>query len=122
MPVSGIDASYYTTKDLTRSTAFYADMIGSPPTFHVPDMVSEWTFAGGESFGLYHDKDGTSFSPSGGVMFAVPDVADARATLTGKGVRFHGDIEETPGCHMAFGVDPDGNGFILHKRKGGEST
>jgi predicted enzyme related to lactoylglutathione lyase len=50
-------------------------------------------------------------------MFAVPDVAEAVAELKARGVPFHGEIEDTPVCHMAFGTDPEGNGFILHKRK-----
>ena len=119
MTVTGIDASYYTTKDLARATSFYTDMIGSPPTLQVPNYVSEWTFAGGESFGIYMSSDAGEITPSGGVMFAVGDVAKARDEMIAKGVTFHGDIEDTPVCHMAFGVDPDGNGFILHKRKGG---
>jgi hypothetical protein len=28
-----------------------------------------------------------------------------------------GQIEDTPNCHMAFGTDPDGNAFIIHKVK-----
>jgi predicted enzyme related to lactoylglutathione lyase len=118
MTVSGVDATYYTTKDLTKGTAFYTDLIGSPPTMHFPNMISEWTFAGGETFGLYGGAGvEETFTPSGGVMFAVGDVPAAVAELKGKGVTLHGDIEETPVCHMAFGSDPDGNGFILHKRK-----
>lgn len=117
MAVSGIDATYYTTKDLTKATAFYADLIGSKPTQHFENVISEWTFPGGESFGLYMSGEPETFTPSGGVMFAVSDVATARDELKAKGVAFHGEIEDTPACHMAFGVDPDGNGFILHKRK-----
>jgi hypothetical protein len=33
------------------------------------------------------------------------------------GVKFHGGIEDTPLCQMAFGEDTEGNGFILHRRK-----
>ena len=50
-------------------------------------------------------------------LFAVPDVAEAVAELKARGVPFHGAIEDTPVCHMAFGTDPEGNGFILHMRK-----
>lgn len=117
MTVSGIDATYYTVTDLDRATSFYTDVIGSAPTLQVPSSVSEWTFGGGESFGLYLSSDPASFAPAGGVMFAVPDVAAAVAELKAKGVEFHGNVEDTPVCHMAFAVDPDGNGFILHKRK-----
>ena len=118
MPVSGIDASYYSVKDLERATKFYTDLLGMAPTSQIPDMISEWTFAGGESFGLYKSPEGEgAFTPSGGVMFAVADVARAVEANKERGVKFHGDIENTPACHMAFGEDTEGNGFILHRRK-----
>jgi predicted enzyme related to lactoylglutathione lyase len=116
--VSGIDASYYYVKDLARATKFYTELLGADPTLTVPGMVSEWTFPNGESFGLY--KGDSEFRPSGGIMFVVEDVPAAVKSHMGRGVKFHGEghIEETPVCHMAFGEDTEGNGFMLHKRKG----
>jgi len=116
MRVKGIDATYYTTKDLAKSTKFYTDLLGCEPTMHMPGFVSEWTFPGGESFGLYQSED---FSPSGGVMFAVDDPAAFVAAAMARGVQFGdgGKLEETPACHMAFGRDDEGNGFIIHRRK-----
>jgi len=116
MKVSGIDATYYTVKDLSKATKFYSDLLGSEPTMHAPDFVSEWTFGGGETLGLYQSKEG---SPGGSAMFAVDDVAGAVAEGKSRGVKFHqdGEVTDTPGCHMAFGEDPEGNQFILHKRK-----
>ncbi len=114
--VHGIDATYYTTKDLPASTKFYSDLLGMEPTVQVPDFVSEFTFPGGESFGIYK---GEQFVPTGGVMFAVDDVAAFVADAKARGVEFeaNGDVTDTPGCHMAFGKDPEGNGFIIHRRK-----
>ena len=117
-PVSGIDATYYNVTDLDRATQFYVTLLGMSPTSQIPNMISEWTFAGGESFGLYNSQEGEGdFQKSGGVMFAVDDVAAAVAANKARGVKFHGDIEDTPVCHMAFGEDSEGNGFILHRRK-----
>ena len=115
--VSGIDATYYTVRDLARGTAFYMALIGMEPTTAMPGFVSEWTFASGESFGLYQlsGEDG-GFKPSGMVMFAVPDVAAAAAACKASGVTMHRDVMETPSCQMAFGEDPDGNQFVLHHR------
>ena len=120
--VSGLDASYYYVKDLPRATKFYTELIGMEPTMAYADMVSEWTFAGDESFGLYKPPEGEGsgeFHPSGGVMFRVDDVPASVEALKKSGVKFMGEghIEETPGCHMAFGEDTEGNGFILHHRK-----
>jgi len=49
----------------------------------------------------------------------MPDMtAQAMADAKARGVKFHDDeITATPGCHMAFGEDPEGNQFILHHRK-----
>jgi predicted enzyme related to lactoylglutathione lyase len=114
MIVTGIDASYYYAKDFDRAVSFYTALIGSPPPSVMPGMFAEWEFPGGEAFGLYK---GAEYHPGSGIMFAVPDVAEAVAEMKARGVPFHGDIEDTPVCHMAFGTDSEGNGFILHKRK-----
>jgi catechol 2,3-dioxygenase-like lactoylglutathione lyase family enzyme len=114
--ITGIDATYYLAKDLERATSFYTALLG-PPTMAMPGMVSEWTFAGGESFGLYQPHDAADFHPSGGVLFHVGDIKAAVAAAKAAGVSFDDDgkIEETPVCYMAFGRDDDGNGFLFHQ-------
>jgi predicted enzyme related to lactoylglutathione lyase len=116
MKVNGLDASYYFVQDFDRAVSFYTAMIGSQPPTLVPGMFAEWEFPGGEAFGLYK---GEEYSHCDGIMFSVDDVAGAVAELRARGVRFAGDgaVEDTPVCHMAFGTDSEGNGFILHKRK-----
>jgi predicted enzyme related to lactoylglutathione lyase len=114
--VTGIDATYYLAKDLARATGFYKDMLGLIPTMETPDFVTEFTFAGGETFGLYKAGE---FTPSGGVMFAVGDVKATMEQLKSRGVTFDEDeITDTPGCYMAFARDTEGNTFIIHQRKG----
>ncbi len=119
MRVTGIDATYYTTKDLDRATKFYTGLLGTEPTMHAPNFVSEWTFPNGESFGLYMLQADEPFSASSGVMFAVDDVPAYVAAAKARGVAFSGEgaVTDTPVCHMAFGSDEEGNGFILHRRK-----
>ncbi|HEY8312532.1 MAG TPA: VOC family protein [Candidatus Baltobacteraceae bacterium] len=118
MKVSGIDATYYIVKDVTALTPFYADLLGAQPDAHWENQLSEWTFADGNSFGLYQTSSGDKVA-NGCVMFAVDDVAAAVAAGKSRNVHFHEDgaVTDTPACHMAFGEDPDGNQFILHKRK-----
>ena len=120
MKVLGIDASYYWAKDLARATEFYTWLIGSPPTAGAPNIFSEWTFPGGETFGLYK---GERFVRTDGVMFAVEDVPKTLAELKAKGhtVSMEGHVEETPVCFMGFAEDSEGNGFILHTRKSGSA-
>ena len=115
MKVTGIDAVYYTCKDVNALTKFYTDLLGAEPAMTWPDRLAEWTFADGNSFGLYGTPEG---SPGGSAMFAVDDVAQAMADAKGRGVKFFDDeVTDTPACHMAFGEDPEGNQFILHHRK-----
>jgi predicted enzyme related to lactoylglutathione lyase len=118
MKVTGVDAVYYTVKDVGALTKFYTDLFGSEPAMTWPDKLAEWTFADGNSFGLYGTEGHAGLGHSGSAMFAVDDVAQAMADAKGRGVKFHDDeITDTPACHMAFGEDPEGNQFILHHRK-----
>jgi predicted enzyme related to lactoylglutathione lyase len=86
----------------------------------MPGRITEWNFADGTSFGLYGTETADT-GTSGSVMFAVADVARAVEEYKALGVHFHenGDVTDTPACQMAFGEDPEGNQFILHKRKAG---
>ena len=113
--VRGIDASYYMSKDLAVAVKFYSDLLGAEPTMHAPGMFAEYTFPDGAAFGLYQSD---AFYTGGTVMFRVDDVPAFVAAAKAKGVSFNDRIEDTPNCHMAFGSDPDGNQFIVHKLKG----
>ena len=117
--VKAVDASYYTVKDLGRQIEFYTGVLGSAPSVVMADFFAEWTFPGGGSFGLYKSDSGQS--AGSGVMFAVDDVKAAVADLKARGATFADTIEDIPSCHMAFGTDPEGLGFIFHHRKDGSS-
>src|SRR5450755_2913056 len=109
--ISRIDASYYTVKDLDALTKFYGSILGFEPTLAMPGFVSEWTFAGGETFGLYKSPEGKS--SGSGVMFGVDDLKSKIAECKGLGIELEdgGTIEDTPVCFMAFAQDPEGNHF-----------
>ncbi|MBV8489746.1 MAG: hypothetical protein JO199_04375, partial [Candidatus Eremiobacteraeota bacterium] len=73
--ITGIDASYYMTKDLTKATSFYNGLFGFEPSMHIPQMVSEWTFEkDGTTFGLYQPQDAGDWHPGGGLLFNVPEI------------------------------------------------
>jgi predicted enzyme related to lactoylglutathione lyase len=117
--VKGIDATYYTVQDLDGLTKFYTQMFGVEPAFSQPDMFTEWTFDDGSSFGLYM-SEARPMNRSGSAMFAVDDVAAAAEHLKNLNALVqHGDdqVGDFPTCWMAFGKDPEGNQFIIHKRK-----
>jgi predicted enzyme related to lactoylglutathione lyase len=115
--ITGIDATYYLTKDLRQATAFYAGLFGRGPDMYVENTVAEWTFAGGESFGLYQPQDSKEWHSSSGVLFHVANLQDSREAARGAGAMFDDHLEDTPMCYMAFGRDPEGNRFILHQPK-----
>jgi predicted enzyme related to lactoylglutathione lyase len=114
--VKGMDASYYDVKDMARATKFYNDLFGMEPTQTWGESVVEYTFPGGETFGLYQSDE---FTPRGGILFAVDDLEKAVAENKARGVKFddEGNVLDSPVCSMAFGEDSEGNRFILHRRK-----
>ena len=103
--------------DMERSKRFYGETLGLAqiddrgfPEFQLGANVSlylvDMTSVGSEFTGPH----------SAYIALRVPDVAEARAELEGKGVAFNGETRETPVCHMAFFTDPDGNSLMLHRR------
>lgn len=115
--ITGIDASYYMTKDLKAATDFYSKLFGFEPSMAVPEMVSEWNLDDGSTFGLYQPEDRSNWHPGGGLLFHVADFKGAVAAAKALGATFDDHEEETPMCFMAFGTDPEGNNFILHTPK-----
>jgi catechol 2,3-dioxygenase-like lactoylglutathione lyase family enzyme len=103
--------------DLERSTRFYRDTLGLEqigtggwPEFQLGENVSLYLIDPtniGQSFTAPH---------SSYIALRVPDVAETRAELEGRGVGFDGEIFDTGVCHMAFFRDPDGNALMLHRR------
>ncbi len=53
--------------------------------------------------------------PSAGLE--VEDFSTAVAELKKRNVPFTTDVMETPVCHLAVVLDPDGNSLFIHKRK-----
>ena len=102
---------------MERSKQFYGDTLGLP-------QVSSGGFPEyqlGENVSLYLlslEAMGAQFTAphTAGFALRVPDVAETRTELEGKGVEFHGETLDTGVCHMAFFRDPDGNELVLHRR------
>ena len=110
--IVGIDLAGLLVSDPQRSIAFYRDVLGMMPT---AEQVrgAEFTLPDGSTFGVWRDEHATSGSV---MMFAVDDI-DAAVTRFRKNGATLSDPVETLVCHMSFGQDPDGNGFVIHKRK-----
>lgn len=105
--------------DVERARRFYGETLGLPP---VGDFDAGWPeFQVGENVSLYlidptNVRQQFTAPHSSQIALRVPDVAEARAELEGRGVEFAGDTLDTGVCHMAFFRDPDGNALMLHRR------
>jgi len=110
--IVGIDIAAMLVADPQRSIAFYRDVLGMTPTAEQA-RGAEFTLPDGSTFGVWRDENATSGSV---MMFAVDDIDAAIARFRKNGATLT-DPMETLVCHMAFGKDPDGNGFVIHKRK-----
>ena len=103
--------------DMERSKRFYGETLGLEQTSDggFPE------FRLGENVTLYlvdmASMGGEFTAPhSAYIALRVPDVAETRAEVEGKGIDFAGETRATPVCHMAFFQDPDGNALMLHRR------
>jgi catechol 2,3-dioxygenase-like lactoylglutathione lyase family enzyme len=103
--------------DMQRSIRFYGETLGLDqigrggyPEFQLGENVSlyliDLTSVGREFSGPH-----TAY-----IALRVPDVAETRAELEGKGITFSGETYDSGVCHMAFFHDPDGNSLMLHRR------
>ena len=114
--VKGVDTTMYLVQDVDRAKKFYTDLLGFEPTLEFLPVGAEWTFPSGETFGIVKPPN-SPWEKSGGVHFGVDDIKAALAECQSRGIEFEdgGNIFKTPGCFMAFGLDSEGNSFILHE-------
>ncbi|HET9342289.1 MAG TPA: VOC family protein [Candidatus Eremiobacteraceae bacterium] len=118
--IKGIDTTMYLVKDVDRAKKFYTDLLGFEPTLEFLPVGVEWTFPTGETFGLVKPPN-APWEKSGGVHFGVEDIKAAVAECQERGIVFEDEakIYETPGCFLAFALDTEGSGLILHQLKPG---
>jgi len=114
--IRGMDLAAYLVRDPKAAIAFYRDVLGLTPTaVDTEGRGAEFTLADGTTFGVWKpdDQEGAS---GGAIMFAVADVKAAIARIRERGAEVSEPME-SPVCTMAFGRDPEGNGYIIHCRK-----
>jgi catechol 2,3-dioxygenase-like lactoylglutathione lyase family enzyme len=113
MRVELVDFISVPTRDLSRSVAWYRDVLGL--------RVSEYTASEVEtpnvtlSFWI-PEEQGQPFVPNeNGIALRVVDVRVAVEEVRAAGGEVMG-LEDSGVCHMGFIKDPDGNVVILHRR------
>ena len=103
-------------QDMERAKRFYSETL----EIHSPNLEEGWPEFETGNVSLYlvdPTAIGQEFKPhTSFIALRVPNVAEARAELEGKGVEFHGEIRDTGVCHMAFFTDSEGNALMLHRR------
>ena len=103
-------------RDVEKAIAFYRDVLGMRFLFKAPPGLGFFDCAGVR---LMLDGPAAAQAGHGSVLYyKVPDLPDAFATLTGRGVAFEGKphlIAKMPDHElwMAFFRDPDGNLLAL---------
>jgi predicted enzyme related to lactoylglutathione lyase len=113
--VTGIDMAACLVSDPERAIAFYRDVLGLTPTqCDRQGRGAEFTLPDGSTFGVWNNGDGKISGAA--FFFAVDDARSAVDEFRSRGARIS-YVNETAVCLMAFGQDPDGNGFIIHQRK-----
>lgn len=116
MEVEHVDFVSFLTQDISRAKRFYSEVLGLDIE---TEGASDMEFRAGQvTLDIFDPSSvGQPFAPSpAGLALRVPDVAEARAELEGKGVTFDGATADAGVCHMAFFKDPDGNSLMLHRR------
>jgi catechol 2,3-dioxygenase-like lactoylglutathione lyase family enzyme len=103
-----VDHVYYWTRDLDRAVAFYTEVVGLPLIRRDGD---EWAELDGGSIRLALHGTELADPPAGGtIVLRVPDLDEARWTLTERGAVFDEHVGEVEGyARFAMFRDPDGN-------------
>jgi predicted enzyme related to lactoylglutathione lyase len=106
------------TADRERAAAFYGEILGLTKN---PNSTESWIEfeTGNTTLALVSPEHlDAPFAPLpiGSVVFRVPDVAEAKATLEAASVEFTGESWDSGVCRGAAFNDPDGNGLALHHR------
>jgi predicted enzyme related to lactoylglutathione lyase len=116
--IGGVDFIPVPTRDLAAAVEFYGNTLGLRRSVYRPERNFAEFETGNLTINVMNaGAMGLEHVPSANaIALHVDDVAAARATLEGRGVKFAGDTFDTGVCHMAFFQDPDGNALMLHHR------
>lgn len=112
----GIDAIYYSVTDVPRAATFYKALLDVKETSWESEHGAEWILQDGSAFGV-GKIPGAAHSPSGCVLFAVPDVEALIPRVTELGGKLTGELRDLEPCRQQWCLDLDGNVFVLHQKK-----
>jgi len=122
MKITEIAYSSYAVSDVARARAFYEGVLGlkSTSVFEQDGMAFIEYQIGPHYFVIGKGVDTLKPGSTGGVIaFEVEDFEVAVADLRRAGATFVMEPQDTGACHMLLVDDPDGNRFMIHRRKQG---
>lgn len=123
MQILEIAFTGYCVTDMTRAKDFYEGVLGLKKSrgFGATDGQDQWVeYDIGAGCLALIKGDGKDWVPSPTGTAAALEVDDFDgyvARLRENKVPFILEPNETPVCHMAVVVDPDGNRVVIHQRK-----
>ena len=112
---TGFDFVMYLVKDMKAARAFYEGVFDLKTSEFDSEGFVEFELPDGNTFALAVAPEGQR-APSGGIMFAVPDVEAAVERVKAHGGTFYRNYGGEM-CDSGWCADPDGNPFGVHKRK-----
>lgn len=122
MIINEIAFSTYPVTDMARARTFYEGVLGLKATMdHDMGESGHWVEydIGPGTLGLGRYPGWEPAVQGCTVGLEVDDFEAAVAQLQAANVTFKMGPFETPVCHMAIVLDPEGNSVTIHKRKPG---
>lgn len=118
--ISGLDFVSIQVADMARAKAFYQDDLGLPPVAAEGAGWAEFDLGPGPALTLLDPAAfGDRFDEDGGGSFglAMTDIEAMTKAMEAQG-RLSMPMFETEVCHGGPIQDSEGNGVVLHRRKG----
>ena len=107
----------YPVADIKRARDFYERVLGLKVGTNFHDEWVEYDVAGTTFAITTMDATHRPAAQGAVVAFEVDDLDATIAQLKAAKIRFAAENVESPVCHSAVVLDPDGNDVIIHKRK-----
>jgi catechol 2,3-dioxygenase-like lactoylglutathione lyase family enzyme len=116
--VTGTDFICVPVTDIDEARKFYGEVLGLEFGKQWGDMPGLEYETGNLTLAVMEsDAFGQKFAPhTHPIALHVDDVEAARSELEAQGIDFPQETIDSGVCHMAFFVDPFGNGLMLHHR------
>lgn len=107
--LKGIHSTFYWASKMDEAVAFYRDALGLDLKAQVGEDWAQFS-VGGTAFALHGTRGAPPPTTGATVVFEVDDLEATMRALSGRGVRFEGEITAVPdsGRFVSF-RDPAGN-------------